>query len=76
MQGHLHLGGCTCFSQGGVALVGQGIRVYWPRYDCMYRGKVMEYDAESESHRVLYDDGDDVWEQLGSHLTPEYVLDS
>jgi len=36
----------------------------------------MEYDAVSESHRVLYDDGDDVWEQLGSRLAPEYVLDS
>ena len=42
----------------------------------MYRGKVMEYDVGSERHRILYDDGDDYWEQLGSSLTPEYVLDS
>ena len=61
---------------GGGALVGQGIRVYWPCKDCMYRGKVKEYHVGSESHRILYDDGDDYWEQLGSSLTPEYVLDS
>ena len=59
----------------GAELVGHSIRVYWPGSDRMFRGVVTEYDEVDEIHRILYEDGEDVWEELGSDLAPEYVLD-
>ena len=57
---------------GGVELVGRRIRVYWPGDDCMYGGEVVAYDDATRAHTIMYDDGDEVEEMLGSALSPEY----
>ena len=61
---------------GGAALVGRRVRVYWPGDDVCWAGEVKEWCEESGMHRVLYSDGDDVWELMGGPLAPEYVVDS
>ena len=58
----------------GHALVGRRVKIYWPGDDRMYSARVCEYDEVKGCHRMLYDDGDDLWEWLGSVLSPEYVV--
>ena len=58
----------------GHALVDRRVKIYWPGDDCMYCARVCEYDEVKGCHRMLYDDGDELWEWLGSALSPEYVV--
>ena len=58
----------------GLLLVGRTVRVYWPGDDRLYTGQVVQYDAENGMHRVVYEDGDDVWELLGGTLAPRFAV--
>ena len=66
----------------GLELVGHRIRVYWP-YRCargygedrVFAGRVVACDAASGAHLVLYDDGEELWEELGGSLAPRYCLE-
>ena len=48
----------------GIVVVGPCAKWRWP--DC---------DAESGMHCVLYDDGEEYWEELGGALAPRYCLE-
>lgn len=58
----------------GEELVGRKISVYWPGDDRMYGGSVASFDVALGTHRIIYNDGDDLWELLGSVDAPEYVV--
>ena len=58
----------------GDALVGRRVSVYWPGDDRMYYGEVLLYDACAGMHAIRYDDGEEIWEALGSALAPEYAV--
>ena len=58
----------------GAELVGLRVRVYWPGDDQCFAGYVAEFAHASGMHRIVYDDGEEWWERLGSELAPEYVV--
>ena len=59
---------------GGEALVGYGVRVYWPGEDRVYVGRVEGWDPVAGTHNIAYDDGDVLWELLGGvEATPWFV---
>ncbi|KAI4380188.1 hypothetical protein MLD38_006407 [Melastoma candidum] len=42
----------------GAALVGSKIKVWWPMDKAFYKGRVVDFDAVTKKHRILYFDGD------------------
>lgn len=42
-------------------IVGRRIKVYWPLDERWYFGSLLEYDAATKRHRVVYDDHDEEW---------------
>ena len=72
-------------AETGAALVGHRLWVYWPYKsprggrgeDEVFAGVVVEWDAargECGLHLVRYDDGVELWEELGGPLAPEYCV--
>jgi hypothetical protein len=41
-------------------LINRSVTVYWPEDDAWYRGRICDFDASSQRHRILYEDDD--WE--------------
>ncbi|KAI4377612.1 hypothetical protein MLD38_015210 [Melastoma candidum] len=42
----------------GAALVGSKIKVWWPMDKAFYKGRVVDFDAVTKKHRIVYFDGD------------------
>jgi ubiquitin C-terminal hydrolase len=38
--------------------VGTNVKIFWPRYEKFYSGRVEEYDSGTQQHNIRYDDGD------------------
>jgi hypothetical protein len=72
--------------EAGLLLVGRRVRVYWPfraggggrgprGENRVFAGLVVACDGESGMHLVRYDDGDELWEELGGPLAPRFCLE-
>ncbi|CAL6337925.1 unnamed protein product [Bathycoccus prasinos] len=48
-----------CNSMKGDGAVGMRVDVFWPKEKKYYRGIVNSFDADSQRHHVIYDDGDE-----------------
>mgnify|MGYP003386739898 CR=1 FL=1 len=59
-----------CISTLGSVLIQQSIAVYWSDDDTFYYGVIDAYDANSNTHRILYEDNE--WEFV--QLKQEIVL--
>jgi hypothetical protein len=67
VEGQCHASLCCCccsspvlvtMTRAGDGIVGSRVRVWWPMDGVWYRGVVADFNAASQRHRVLYDDGD------------------
>jgi len=52
----------------GHARVGMRVGVYWGGDKCWYDGAINEYDDRSQKYRVVYDDGQELWEERTKHF--------
>ena len=48
---------CCCMK--GKGAIGMRVDIFWPKERKFYRGIVHSFDANSQRHHVVYDDGDE-----------------
>ena len=48
---------CCCME--GKGAIGMRVDIFWPKERKFYRGIVHSFDANSQRHHVVYDDGDE-----------------
>lgn len=46
-------------------IIGSRVKVFWPLDDDWYAGTVESFDRNRKRHRIVYDDGDEEWLELG-----------
>ena len=46
-------------------MIGKKVRVFWPVDESWYTGTVQKYDASTNEHLLVYQDGDEEWVKIG-----------
>ena len=49
---------------GPLSIVGRSVDIYWPSDNAWYRGRILEYDAHLQRHKIAYENSTTEWIDL------------